>query len=105
MENKLAWHMLFSQKHMFINFLGAYSHIIQGGQTQTGFFKTAMRDRNKQVEFCLKVALKSWDVDNYENVRHTYHAQTVSEIWFLFLCSTYGSFLQWSRWTIIAKKI
>ena len=38
---------------------------IQGQSRQTVFFELALRDRNVQVRFCLKVVLKSRDVGNF----------------------------------------
>jgi len=65
---------------------------LQGHPIQSGFIEKAMTDRNIQFEVSLKVFLKSWYNETFENVRQTSLAKTVSEIWF-FLYSTYGSFL------------
>ena len=42
------------------------SPVLQGQSRQTVFFELALRDRNVQVRFCLKVVLKSWDAENFD---------------------------------------
>ena len=47
---------------------------------------------NMQVKFSLNVALKSWDLAIYENVRQISLTKNVSDIWLVLYC-IYGSFL------------
>ena len=44
---------------------------LQGHPTQSVPFYTAVMDRNEQVRFSLKVVLRSWDKDIYENIKHS----------------------------------
>ena len=43
--------------------------LVQGVQRLILILQSAVADRNKQVEFDLKVPQKSWDVDIYGNVK------------------------------------
>ena len=70
--------------------------------------QSGLMDRNMQVEFDLKVLLKSWDVDIYGNVKEISLTQTVSEIWFfLFGTSSIPSLLNYRKdvWNEIKNHI
>ena len=54
--------------------------------------QSGLMDRNLQVEFSLKVSLKSLDVDIYGNVRQIFLSKMVSEVWFFF-CLKHHQFL------------
>ena len=53
------------------------------------------KDRIMQVQFGLKMSLKSWDVDIYGNVKQSSLTLMVSEIW-LFFCLEHLQFLAYS---------
>ena len=52
-------------------------NLVQGQSCQTVFFELALRDRNVQVRFCLKVVLKLWDAGNFYTATCFYDIHTV----------------------------
>ena len=51
--------------------------LVQGQSRQTVFFELALRDRNLQVRFCLKVVLKSRDAGNFSTATCFHDMHTV----------------------------
>ena len=56
---------------MIFALFALYLYGLQGHLKQSGRFQMAVMDRNIQARFRLKVVLKSWDVEIYENIQYT----------------------------------
>ena len=55
--------------------------LLQGQSWQTDFFVLALRDKNMQVRFCLKMVLKFRDLRNFAVTNSFYEIHAVHHLW------------------------
>ena len=79
---------LLSERHTRLKWEEIFFISCFTGSPNANCFETAKIGRNIQTKICLKVNLKSWDVEIYENVRKTFltHSNSFGDMIFSLQC-------------------